>query len=290
LLEFDLNAKQHLLGESDILTVGYSYSTYTSEFGGFQIKGTPDSSPASNEVYFKGNDISIAWDFKGVARSRDDEINPIGRRASLKYDYESNRFVKTDSLGRSEYEASATSGVTLKLVPYKFHRVEAKYAEYLQLPFGKHSLSFSFRGGTIFGPEVPDYFDFYAGGLIGMKGYPFYSLGGNEVATANVTYRFPLWENIDFRLLHLYFDKLYASVHYDFGNAWNGRTTVKSFKKDVGFEFRLESYSFYAYPTRIFFNGTYGLDSFLLVRSQGTVQYGKEWRFYFGVLFGFDLD
>ena len=158
------------------------------------------------------------------------------------------------------------------------------------MPWWKHTLSFSLRGGTIFGPEVPDYFDFYAGGLLGMKGYPFYSLGGNELTTLNATYRAPVWENIDVRLFHLYFDKLYASVNYDFGNAWNGDPVIKKFKKDVGFEFRLESYSFYAYPTRIFFSGTYGLDSFSLTRNDVTVHYGKEWRLYFGVLFGFDLD
>jgi Tol biopolymer transport system component len=290
LLEFDLNLKQHLLGETDVLTVGYSFSRYSSEFGAFQIKGTPNTSPASTELYFKGNDLSVLWDFKGILQSRSMDINPIGRRVTVRYDYEFNRFVKTDSLGRSVYKASETAGVTLDLAPYNFHRVEVKYDEHVQLPWWRHSLTLSLRGGTIFGPEVPDYFDFYAGGLVGMRGYPFYSLGGNEIATANATYRFPLWENIDVRLLHLYFDKLYASVQYDFGNAWNGRPAVKAFKKDVGFEFRLESYSFYAYPTRIFFNGTYGLDSFSLTRNDVSVQYGKEWRFYFGVLFGFDLD
>ena len=117
-----------------------------------------------------------------------------------------------------------------------------------------------------------------------------YVLGGNGVATANATYRFPLWENIDFRFLRLYFDRLYASVHYDFGNAWNGDPVIKSFKRDAGFELRMESFSFYAYPTRLFFNGTYGLNSFSLTRNDATVSYGKEWRFYFGILFGFDLE
>jgi hypothetical protein len=82
---------------------------------------------------------------------------------------------------------------------------------------------------------------------------------------------------------------LYGEFHADLGNAWTGTPAIKDFKKDVGFEFRVEAFSWYAYPTRIFFNGTYGLDSFTLTKNSATVTYGKEWRFYFGILFGFDF-
>jgi hypothetical protein len=45
-------------------------------------------------------------------------------------------------------------------------------------------------------------------------------------------------------------------------------------------------------PTRIFFNAAYGLTKFdrYIPNANTTVTYGKEWRFYFGILFGFDLD
>ena len=57
-------------------------------------------------------------------------------------------------------------------------------------------------------------------------------------------------------------------------------------------ELRLEAFSYYALPTRIFFNATYGFDQFerYLSSVSTTVTYGKEWNFHFGVLFGFDLD
>jgi hypothetical protein len=108
-----------------------------------------------------------------------------------------------------------------------------------------------------------------------------------------VNYRFPLVQNIDFRFLPFYFDKLYASVYADVGNAWTGSSPgLKELKRDVGVQLRLESFSFYSYPTRIFFDATYGFDRFdHYVRSVNqTVTYGKEWRFYFGILFGFDFD
>ena len=59
-----------------------------------------------------------------------------------------------------------------------------------------------------------------------------------------------------------------------------------------GAELRLQAFSFYSYPTSIFFNASYGFDRFsrFIKLQNATVTYGKEWRFYFGVLFGFDID
>jgi outer membrane protein assembly factor BamA len=174
-----------------------------------------------------------------------------------------------------------------------FHKIDFNWRESRRLPWGKHTLSAQLRGGTIFGPAVDDFFDFYVGGLAGMKGYPFYSMGGNEYALANVTYRFPLFENIDTRVMQLYFDKLYAAFYGDVGAAWTGGgLSGKKFKRDAGVELRLEAFSYYSYPTRVFFNATYGFDQFnRYIENDGTtVTYGKEWNFHFGILFGFDFD
>src|SRR5207244_4517145 len=134
-----------------------------------------------------------------------------------------------------------------------------------------------------------------ASGFPGMKGYPFYALGGNRYFTANMTYRFPLAEKLDFKFLQFYFDKMYFSVYGDAGDAWNGKAVkLKDFKKDVGAELRLQLFSWYAYPTSVAFNAAYGLDQFSKVFPSTTgenkvVTYGKEWRFYFTMLFGFDF-
>jgi hypothetical protein len=64
---------------------------------------------------------------------------------------------------------------------------------------------------------------------------------------------------------------------------------LRNLKKDVGFELRLESFSFSMYPTRIFFSGAYGIDRFTRTFNSLPVTYGREWRWYFGVLFDFDL-
>ena len=62
--------------------------------------------------------------------------------------------------------------------------------------------------------------------------------------------------------------------------------------RDAGVELRLQAFSYYAFPTRVFFNATYGFDQFnrYFSNTGAAVTYGKEWNFHFGVLFGFDLD
>jgi len=123
-----------------------------------------------------------------------------------------------------------------------------------------------------------------------MKGYPFYSLGGNEMAALHAAYRFPITRSLDFRFLQFYFTKLYGSVFGDFGNAWMGETpALRNWKKDAGLELRLEAFSFYSYPTRFFVSGAYGFDRFSKTVNNVTVTYGREWNFYLGILFGFEI-
>lgn len=289
LFEVDIFLKTHVIGTLDQLKFGLTYSRYTSGFEAFQmIEDKTVLVPSSSEPYFIGKNISLQYEFNGILPSRTMEINPVGRSFMLRLDHEFNDFIVEDSSGDPELDYTDT-GIKLKLIPYNVQRAELRYTEHLPLPYGKHTLSFTMRGGTVFGPELPDFFDFYAGGLVGMKGYPFYSISGNEVASLNVAYRFPIWENMDIRLWQLSLSRLYGEFHADIGNAWSGKPDIKDFKKDVGFELRVDAFSWYAFPTRIFLNGTYGLDSFSYNRRNVSAQYGKEWRFYFGVLFGFDF-
>jgi hypothetical protein len=222
-----------------------------------------------------------------IGLSRTQEINPVGRKIKIRWDYEFNSFNPNDSM-------TIQDGMLVpKYVHPNFHRLEGSWREMYPLPGWSHTLSGEVHAGTIVGPPVEEFFNFYIGGLAGMKGYPFYSLGGNEFLYTNLTYRFPVFEHLDFRVLQMYFDKLYAAVYSDVGSAWTGgRMADQKYKYDAGMELRLEAFSYYAFPTRIFFNATYGFNQFTkYVSSSATnVTYGKEWNFHFGVLFGFDLD
>jgi hypothetical protein len=290
LLEFDVALKQKIISEALGMEVRYAHSRYTASVGAFSL---PDLPPPNNlvqafsELYLIGNDISTTLTLEQIAPSRTQDINPVGRRIRMRYDYEFNKFNPS-----SDYEVS--NGLLVpKYQQVNFHRLELGWRESQRLPGWKHTLSLQVRGGTIFGPPVDEFFDFYIGGLAGMKGYPFYSMGGNEFAMANLTYRFPVLEHIDMRFLQLYFDKLYAAFYGDVGEAWTGGGPgAQQFRRDAGIELRLQAFSYYAFPTRVFLNATYGFDQFnrYFSNTGATVTYGKEWNFHFGVLFGFDLD
>lgn len=284
LLEFDVTMRQKIFNEHNQLKLGYALSRYSAAIGDFLIPAV-GVSPAFDNLYLIGNTFSAQLTHDGIQPSVDKDINPIGRTFSLKYSYETNKF-------NAEGEFDIQSGV---LVPRyskpSFHRLELQWNEHIGLPISKHTLTFSLRGHSTLGKEVDKFFDFYAGGFIGMRGYPFYALGGNNVAMVNATYRFPIWTSINFRLFQFYFTKLYGSVFGDYGEAWTGAApSFNTWKSDAGFELRLEAFSFYQYPTRIFFSGAYGFDRFSKTFNTVDVSYGKEWRFYLGVLFGFELN
>ena len=291
LLEFDIALTHPFLTSTSTAEFRYVHSRYTSSVSSFFAE---DGSlvPAISDLYLVGNDLSMTFRFDGIIPSRTSDINPVGRRVRLRLGYEFNKFARTDSNG---YRAYDTTGGFLHYAYdwLNFPRAELDWKEYIPSVFRNHTIVVGVHAGSIIGPPVNEFFNFYLGGIIGMKGYPFYAIGGNRFLTTHLEYRFPLSDGLDFRILQLYFDKLYMSVYSDAGNAWtDSRPRLADFKTDAGAEVRLESYSFYAYPTRIFFNAAYGFTQFTnrVPATKTLVGYGKEWRFYLGILFNFDLD
>ena len=283
LLSFDFGMSFNIINLSHDLQLLYTFSKYASKLDPFVIPQSGISVRSSSEDYFKANNLALIYDFEGIQSTRNSDINPIGTEVRIQYDYEVSDI-------NPEYEVEDDGTLISNFQTNKLHKLDVNLVQAFGLFNDMHSITLSMRGATVFGPPVDDFYNFYASGLPGMKGYPFYALGGGRVATANLTYRFPLIQNIDMRISPLYLDKLYMSVYGDFGNAWDGdNTKLDNFKKDVGAQLRLQTTSFYVFPTSIFFDAAYGLDEFTR-EFQGTpVTYGKEWRFYFGMLFGFDL-
>jgi Tol biopolymer transport system component len=284
LFEFNLSLRQPVVHERMEMRTSYTLSRYHADIGAFIDPNRVVLVPAFRNVYFIGNafSVQVRGDYRdpGV----ESEINPTGRSVIFRYAYENNKF-------NPEGEFDFTSGLAVPLYQrFVFHRAEFSWNEYAGLPFRYHTLTLSLRAAGIIGKTVDSFFDVYAGGLVGMKGYPFYSLGGNTNAAGTLTYRFPISRKLDFRFLQFFFTKLYASAFVDFGNAWTGKVPrLTDWKSDAGFELRLEAFSFYAYPTRFFFSGAYGFDEFTRTFAGIPVRYGHEWRWYFGVLFGFEL-
>ena len=261
----------------------YIFSFYRAKLGSFAF-----NDPVTNDLvqfapfrytYLRGHALSLLLRHENVQRDLDRGINPRkGRYISLRAQREWNRFLTdfaTDSfVGVEEFDK------------FYFNRVEMNWEEYLPVPFTKHhSLTLRAQAGFI-DTEVDSFFHFFAGGLVGLKGYPFYSIEGRKLAVGTATYRFPLLRNINKQFLNLHFDKLYLGGFVQAGNAWSaGDIEFDNFLTDVGVQLRLDTFSWYFFPTKIFFEAAYPLKEQI---NQG-VRYPQEWKYYFGVLFDFDL-
>ncbi len=283
LFEVDIAAKHKIFSSSQNLEFRFIYSQYSAAIGNFVFPGSSTLYPSSSDDYFIGRNFQLTYNFSALAPTIDHDINPVGMEIEAKYNYESNKYNPD-----SEYDNK--NGVLVPVYKkYGFHKLELNVKNYWQI-ISDHTLSTRLRVASILGPEVPDFFDFYLGGLIGMKSYPFYSISGNELAWLSVTYRLPIFKNIDYRLGHLYIDKLFFSVNGDLGNAWNGDIPkTDDFKKGIGAEVRLKMISFYLFPTSLFFNASYSFDKYDRIIRDETISFGKEWKFYGGILFDFSF-
>ncbi len=283
LFEVDFIAKHRIFSRNQELELRFIFSQYSAALGSFLLPNDRGLYPTTNDTYLIGRNLQIKYKLDAMLPYKDAEINPVGAELALTYNYEFNKF-------NSEGEYVVEDGV---LKPdyndFNFHRLELNSKVHFPL-WANHTITAQLRGGTILGPAVPDFFDYYLGGLIGMKAYPFYAVSGNEVAWVNLTYRFPLFRNIDARAGHLYLDKIYFSFYGDFGNAWTGDfPKLNTFKKGAGAELRIQMNSYYLFPTTIFLNTAYGFDKFERIVNNEPFTYGKEWQFYGGILFGFDI-
>jgi len=93
--------------------------------------------------------------------------------------------------------------------------------------------------------------------------------------------------------LHVTFDKLYGGIFAEVGDAFNtDKISIQDFNRDLGAQLRMTAFSFYGFPTTVFFDVAYGLDKVInrQVRANSHVdeyEYGREWRYYLGVAFDF---
>lgn len=283
LLSFDVSMDWKMINYNHDFRFMYTYSKYASALDGFVIPQSGIFIRSSSQDYFQAHNFSLRYDYSSFQSSRNRDINPIGRLFWVQLDHEISDI-------NPELEVSDDGTLISVFTKNRLNKLSGGLTESVGLFGSDHVLSLKLAGATIFGPPVDDFYHFYATGLPGMKGYPFYALGGGRMAYGTLTYRFPIIKNIDTRISPLYLDKLYLSVYGSFGNAWDGNNfKLGDFKKDIGTQLRLQAFTSYVFPTSIFFDAAYGLDSFTRTFRNKDVTYGKEWRFYFGMLFGFDL-
>ncbi|MBC7187423.1 MAG: PD40 domain-containing protein [Calditrichaeota bacterium] len=255
----------------------FSHAQYTSKIADFYFQNKRWWSPAN--TYFIGNRVGVDCEVDLVRRAVASEIAPAaGRKIRFMYRYEFNKFFE-------DFSTDNPYGTVQEMyTPYNYNSVQLDWQEYLRVPVSRHALGLRLRAGYIDRP-VDSFFNFFAGGLDGMRGYSYYSIEGRKMLVATLNYRFPLWRTIKRKVLQVTMDKLYAGAFADWGNAFNGRLEPKEFKRDVGVELRLEAFSFYGYPTRLWLSAAYGLDGF--TNASTGLRHGQQWRYHFGLAFAF---
>lgn len=284
LFEVDLAFKHKVFAKGNNIEFRFIYSDYVAALGSFTIPNGGGLYPTTKDTYFKGWNMQFTYWHKGLKPYIDSDINPIGREFTFQLNYEIDNY-------NGEGKYIVEDGLLLPLyTDYTFARAEVDWKEHIAFTSKNHTINTRIKAGGIIGAELPTFFDYYIGGLVGMKGYPFYAIGGNQAYWFNLTYRFPLFKNIDSRMGPLYVDKIFMSIYADIGDAWTGKFFgIENAKKGAGAEIRLKMSSFYLFPTSIFFNAAYGFDKFSTIVQGQKITYGEEWIVYAGVLFDFSL-
>ncbi len=242
-----------------------------------------DDGGSFDYTYFIGQGFLLRLNGDLRTPSVGSDIQPKGGyRGWIEYAYENNQFIEG-------FEVEAEKGTIQEVFErYKYHRIETDIDYHHELSKGL-TLNPRFIGGWISDNSADSFFHLYGGGLIGMRGYSFYSLGGTKKAVGRLTLRFPILSEIDKRVGPFYFDRVHGGLFAEAGDAWVGDIDFGNLKRDVGAELRLKLFSWYGFPTDIQLTGAYGLDRFTVTDdiTNTAHSYGKEWRWYVTVLFDF---
>lgn len=275
-LRYNINENQEVSFTARYNSYGGDYRATFKEY----VHVNPDTAVADiaffKYTYFKGWDFILSWKNRSIRRTFDQEINPSsGHDIKFTYARLYHKFLDPTLDNPFEFREWGVQGIYRN---YYYNRFTLDWEKYIPMPLHRHTLTVKLRAGLIDEP-VYSFFNFFLGAFDGLRGYSYYSIEGRRMLMGRLTYRFPIFKNMGRQFFNLNFDKLYGAVFADAGDAWNeDKVDLWDFKRDVGAELRLETYSFYAYPTRVFFQAAYGFDH--PVKSE-------RWRLYFGVLFGF---
>ena len=270
---------RHSFTRNHLTRFGFGYSRYNAKLG-FEVRGVRQS---FGYTYHIGKALELEHHYRVQPRAVDAAINPrTGRDVRFFYAREWNDYLNSDP--EQAFRPTEYGTFVEVYVPNNLHRFELEWKERVPT-WGRTGLTLYTHGGLL-SHDVESFYYFFAGGLPGVRGYPFYSMEGRYLMHGRLTYRFPLIRKMDLKFLHVYFDQLYAGVSYDYGGAFvDTKNFTDNLHDSITLQLRLDSYSFYGLPSRVFFDASYGLDRFKFRGSD--IEFGKEWRFYFGLLFDF---
>ncbi len=229
--------------------------------------------------YYIGKHAGIEWYSEIHKPAVDFDINP-GNGLSFDTDirFESNRFF--DGFKINE-DYSTPQAIYLR---YKFFRVSSLGEIHFTIPKTERwTVTVGIQGGWLSETKVDSFFNFFAGGMPGLRGYPFYSIEGNRLAITSFSFRIPLMQQKHFAIGPFILQNIVIGAIGQFGDAWSGSLDNFKGKRSAGIQIRFGGFSFYNYPTGIAVEVHKGLDKF----SIGKNAYGEDFKTYFTLMFGF---
>ena len=232
--------------------------------------------------YFRGLLAGIQWKTKSLKRRAGFGFLPSkGFEIDLHISYEHNEFIT--GLNLSE------SGTLLEeFSPNHTGKLETTGTYNLEIPkTNGWMLSTNTSLGYLTNSKVDSFFHFFAGGLPGLKGYPFYSIEGTKKGIETMSLRIPIIKNHNIPIGFFTFQNSSLGFVYSIGDAWR-KTNEIEWKQSAGLELRINGFSFYNYPTAITMEIHRGLNSFTNEIGGETLKFGGENQFYLSILFGFN--
>lgn len=232
--------------------------------------------------YYRGWVNGLKWELNNIKRLADSNINPSkGYAIHFSAMYEKNDFITGLNL-------SDAGTLTAEFADNNTWRLNIDGSYHISIPYtNRWTLSFVTQLGWLSNNDVDPFFNFFGGGMIGMKGYPFYSIEGTRQLINEITFRIPLFTQKHIQLGWFILQNNILGFVYQSGNAWKGDFELSELKNSVGIQWRFNGFSFYNFPTAIELEMHRGLNIFEKNVNDDKFSYGNENRFYFKLLFGF---
>jgi len=277
------------INANNLLELGIGYSPYRVQTDGFFSEELQQYVPSSSSEYFRGTTFTAAYVYENFVSYPDADVAPIGLRASFRYKYEPSKLL-------DDYEVEdGTLSPVYKTSRNHSLETTLRYGH----STGRHSSLNLYMRGFSHLNEPDDYFYLdYIGGFTGMRSYPYFAIGGNTTAMAQLSYTFPLLRNLHQQVGRYTLDKLFLRFFAETGNGWGGPLKIgNNLKTGVGTELRFAFNSYYLFPLKLFISGSYGFnkfdvtlpEAFITGSSGNSVTYGNELLLHFGLTFDFDV-
>jgi hypothetical protein len=277
------------INEHNLVELGAGYSPYRVQTDGFYSQELQQFIPSSSSEYYRGTTFTAAYVYENRLPYPNADVAPLGLRGTLRYSYEPSKL-----LDDYEIEDNTLSPVYKSVSNHSLEgTIQYGY------PISRHSaISLYGRGFSYLNQPKDSFYLDYIGGFTGMRSYPYFAIGGSTTAITQLSYTFPVLRNINQQVGRYSLDKLYLRLFGEAGNGWGGPLNIgKDIKTGLGAELRFAFNSYYLFPLKFFASSAYGFNKFdvtlpsefITGSSDGTVPYGNDFIFHFGLTFDFDV-